>query len=118
MFLQVILEFERFFNEIYSFLSSFGIEEEVLEDLYIYQKNCIKRPFVKEFDFRTRYNFADYFNSVYNGKKTCLERKKLLFKVNDTNCKNDNKDYAREIVWYGRKGGRITYKEEMTVFAD
>lgn len=118
VFLQIVSEFEQFFCEIYEFLSTFRIDEEVFEDLYVYQKNSIKRPFVKEFAFRTRYNFTDYYNSIYNGKKVPLMRKNLLFKVNDLNCKNDIKDYAREIVWYGRKGGRIMYKEEMTAFED
>ena len=38
--------------------------------------------------------------------------------INDGNFKSSYGAYARETVWYGRKGGRIMYKEEMNVIAD
>lgn len=117
-FLQIIKDFDVFFSEIKGFLKSFGISGDTFENLFVYQKNVIKRPFVKEFSFDVSYNFPEYFQNVYNGKKEELKKQALTVSINDGNFKSSYGDYARETVWYGRKGGRIMYKEEMNVIAD
>ena len=47
-----------------------------------------------------------------------MEKKDLTIIINDYNSKNNYSDYARETVWYGRKGGRIMYKEEMEIIVN
>lgn len=117
-FLQIIKDFDVFFDEVTFFLQGYGIDSDIFDNLLLYQKKVIKRPFVKELSFNVSYGFNVYFQSIYNGKKEDLIKQKLTVKITDNNYKRNYQDYARETVWYGRKGGRIMYKEEMNVFAD
>ena len=112
-FLQIIKDFDVFFDEITAFLKEFGIGSDIFNSLLIYQQKVIKRPFVKEIEFDISYNLHEYFQSIYNGSKKSLKEKSLTIRIVDNNFKTNYRDYARETVWYGRKGGRIMYKEEM-----
>ncbi|MBR5498359.1 MAG: radical SAM protein [Clostridia bacterium] len=117
-FLQTVKKFDTFFIEIKDFLKSFGISSEIFENLLVYQQKMIKRPFISKFSFNISYDFPQYFNNIYNGKHLPLEKKSLTINVNNFNAKNNYPDYARETVWYGRKGGRIMYKEEMEIIVN
>lgn len=117
-FLQIIKNFDLFFDEICGYLNSFGIDNNIYTELLKYQRNMIKRPCVKESSFSIAYDFPDYFSSIYNGRHNSLKRTDLLIKIRNENCKTNYPDYARETVWYGRKGGRIMYKEEIDILAE
>ena len=117
-FLQIIKDFDLFFEEINGYLNSFGIEDNIFSELFKYQKNMIKRPCVKDFSFNIGYDFPAYFSNVYNGKHSVLNKANLMIKIHNENCKTNYPDYARETVWYGRKGGRIMYKEEIDILAE
>ncbi|MBQ2973302.1 MAG: radical SAM protein [Clostridia bacterium] len=117
-FLQTVKNFDEFFIEITDFLKSFEISSEIFDNLLVYQKKMIKRPCVSKFSFNIGYDFPQYFNNIYNGKISPLEKKDLTIIINDYNSKNNYSDYARETVWYGRKGGRIMYKEEMEIIVN
>lgn len=117
-FLQTVRDFDEFFIEITDFLKLFEISSEIFDNLLVYQKKMIKRPCVSKFSFNIGYDFPQYFNNIYNGKILPLEKKDLTIIINDYNSKNNYPDYARETVWYGRKGGRIMYKEEMEIIVN
>lgn len=117
-FLQIIKDFDLFFDEITAFLGSFGIEKDIFNNLIVYQKKMIKRPSVREFSFSVAYDFPEYFQNIYNGCADKLNKTALTVCVNDQKARDSYPDYARETVWYGRKGGRIMYKEEMSIIVD
>ena len=117
-FLQIIKDFDLFFDEITAFLGSFGIEKDIFNNLIVYQKKMIKRPSVREFSFSVAYDFPEYFQNIYNGCPDKLNKTALTVCVNDQKARDSYPDYARETVWYGRKGGRIMYKEEMNIIVD
>jgi hypothetical protein len=75
----------------------------------------IKKPAVKEISFNVAYNFPEYFQNIYNGCPDKLIKTDLTLHIKDKNARESYPDYARETVWYGRKGGRIMYKEEMNI---
>lgn len=112
-FLQIIKDFDLFFDEITGFLRSLGIEEGVFNELLRYQMKMLKRPAIDKFSFEISYDFPLYFNNIYKGIREPLQKTELLIEIDDKNAKSTYPDYARETVWYGRKGGRIMYKEEM-----
>lgn len=115
MFLQITENFDCFFEEVKEFLLSFNIPAEVFSSLFDYQKNMIKRPGVQKLSFDIAYNFPQYFSDIYTGKYSPLQKKNITISIYDKNTRTDKKKYAKETVWYGRKGGRIVYKEEMTL---
>lgn len=115
LFLKLSEDFERFYAEITDFLDAYFRDSEVYSHLLEYQKNMIKKIGISDFAFDTEYDFPEYFKNVYEGKYAPLNRRRLTIRICDKNAKYDKKAYAKETVWYGRKGGRIVYKEEMTV---
>ncbi len=115
LFLQIINQSSVFFEEIIPFLKKTGINNDVFDSLFIYQKNMIKKPGITDLCFNINYDFPSYFNNIYSGKYTPLQKRCLTVKIRDDNAQTDKITYARKTVWYGRKGGRIIYKEEMTV---
>lgn len=118
LFLQIIKDFDLFYDEITEFLKSFSISSDIFNNLILYQKNMIKKPFVSSFSFNISYDFPCYFADIYRGEKSNLKSKDLTINIFDENYKNSYPDYARETVWYGRKGGRIMYKEEMEIIVN
>ncbi len=117
-FLQIIPEYDKFFCEMTEFLKNYSIDELLFSDLLLYQKKIIKRPAVTAEDFCVNYDFYNYFRSVYNGENASLAEKKTRYIIDAPYAKEDLRDYARETVWYGRKGGRIMYKEELRIIAE
>ena len=93
----------------------FGIGDDIFDNLLEYQKMMIKRPAVKSFSFDITYDFPEYFHGIYTGNIKELKKNNLTITIKDEKSKDNYPDYARETVWYGRKGGRITYKEEMKI---
>ncbi len=115
LFLKLAEDFNRFYNEITGYLHTFGIDNEIFSQLLTYQSKMIKKPGITEVTFDTEYNFPEYFKNIYEGKYKTLKKQPLTISIFDKNARSDKKSYAKETVWYGRKGGRIVYKEEMTI---
>ena len=115
LFLKLAEDFNRFYDEITDYLCSFGIDNEIFSQLLTYQSKMIKKPGVTELSFDTDFNFPEYFKNIYEGKYNTLKKQSLTISILDKNARSDKKAYAKETVWYGRKGGRIVYKEEMTI---
>ncbi|MBE6746533.1 MAG: radical SAM protein [Ruminococcaceae bacterium] len=113
-FLCVAYELDRFYEETEGFLRSFGIDEELFKELFEFQKNMIKRPFVADFSFKEFHSFTQYFNGILNGKKIALTEttRRVSVKVKGI----DNwEQFAKFIVWYGRKDSSSTYIKSASV---
>lgn len=106
MYLDIVLGFEDFYNEIESFLKTFDIEARIYGDLMKYQKSIIKRPHISEQSISLRYDLSGYFSSIYLNEKKALEQKENLTCTKDPNSWDTWIDYARENVWWGRNENR------------
>lgn len=115
LFLQIIDKVEIFFTEIIPFLKNFNIEKSAFDSLFTYQQNMIKKPGITKTAFDIEYDFPSYFKNIYAGAYTPLEKHGYTIEITDNDARQDKVSYARETVWYGRKGGRIVYKEEMRI---
>lgn len=115
LFLQLIEKADTFFAEIIPFLKRFNIEKNIFESLFLYQKNLIKKPGLTELSFDIDYDFPTYFKNIFSGNYIPLQKHSYNVNILDNNAKFEKEIYARETVWYGRKGGRIVYKEELTL---
>jgi putative methyltransferase len=100
-----------------SFLSENGLalEEELIEDLLRYQKVRLvhytdgHHPDNK-FKVSLKYNLPEYVSGVVKGEPPKIRRKsKEYCVVRDHNFAGNKEKFAREVVWYGRKGGRYLY---------
>ena len=106
MYLDVVLGFEDFYQEIEQFLASFCIEEQIYTDLICYQKSIIKMPHISEQKISLTYDFNNYFQHIYLNEKKALALKPNTTLTRDPKCWDTWIDYARENVWWGRNENR------------
>ncbi|MDD2757943.1 MAG: cobalamin-dependent protein [Patescibacteria group bacterium] len=111
-FLNIIVAKERFYEELKKYLSSyFGKEEEEkISDLIKYSAKMLIDPFrrsASELDLN--WDFNKYFNEFYRGtdKPSLVYKKNKLLFHDIEEFGGDLPSYAREIIWYGRKGGKF-----------
>lgn len=118
LFLQIVNE------DFWSLLKEFmlhrykNIPEDIIDDLVKYQRISVKQPLkqqIKSVDLN--YNIHDYVSSLLiNREDVELEKISNTVIVDNPNSYQDVKDYAREIVWYGRKGSSL--REDLTIRFD
>ncbi|MPN09485.1 hypothetical protein SDC9_156775 [bioreactor metagenome] len=109
IFLTLVYEKDRFYEEIPNFIKIYDIDEAVLKDLLTYQKNMIKAPNKKDFDIDLNYDLHDYFSNILVNKYEKLREEKNTLHIHEDFVYNNWIDYAVEVVLYGRRGGRYFY---------
>ncbi|MEI6579334.1 MAG: radical SAM protein [Eubacteriales bacterium] len=114
-FLEIVYNHDKFYDEIKDFLISFKIPDIIFNDLLLYQRNMIKIPNKCDVTFETAYNFHSYFADMFEGKKGKFVKRKNIVSVSDYNIIETWEDYARFVVWYGRKESKNIYTESVTI---
>lgn len=109
VFLEIALNVDVFFREVETYLSSYNIPEDILKNLLLYQKSMINLPGRNHINLSLEYDFERYFSEISNKKYCRLEKKKNNLSIENYKNYNNWTDYARKIVWYGRKIGRTYY---------
>lgn len=118
LFLEIIMNFERFWQEIIPFLKSLGVEDKLLNELISYQKSLVKLPGEEDKIFNFSYDFNSFFASAYKNTATRLQKTPTLVKTITSSTPKSLKEYAKELVWYGRRRGatlRHPARREMVV---
>lgn len=118
LFLEIIMNFERFWKEIAPFLKNLRIEGELLSELILYQKFLVKLPGEKDEIFNFSYDFDSFFESAYKNQAKHLQKTSTLIKTITSSTPESVKEYAKELVWYGRRRGatlRHPARKEMDV---
>ncbi len=113
VFLNIAYEIDRFYDEIKPFLKQYFSDTDVFESLYTYQKNVIKLPFIDKIEFTSDFDFKNYFSAILKGKHSPLETGKCHYIIDNTVKCDSWSDYARFVIWYGRKGSRNIYLDEI-----
>ena len=111
IYLCIIYEAEKFYDEMIPFLKNFNIDENVFAELLTFQENIMKMPFRNEFDFHIKYDFLSYFKDMLNGKNTEIKKADTIIKINPEPFRTWE-EFAKVVAWYGRKNGRSTYLKE------
>lgn len=110
-FLETVYNFDVFYKEMELFLEPYKIEQSILKDLLIFQKNMVNTPGKRHIAFDLEYDLIDYF-ALTNANEHRPPKKannSIRFK---NNLRYDNwSDYARFAVWYGRKIGRPYFSD-------
>lgn len=106
-FLKCIEELDEFYDEIRTFAATLSIGKDIADALLAYQKDIIKRPGTPvTAPICSDYNFYDYFQSIYTGGHSALEKVPSEMQVTDVWSVESLDDYSKEIVWYGRNYAR------------
>ncbi len=111
-FLQMICELDTFYGEIKEFLNVFSIPKPVFTELYEYQKQMVKVPGKCDFSVSLHYDIPGFVKNMTVNNPVSLEEKNVTVEVSGESVPEDLREFAREVVWYGRKGGKTLYMDE------
>lgn len=114
-FLKLVENKDVFYTELVDFLkqldAEFGwhINPNLMNDLMIWQKVIVMDPHSPErLEFDLDYDLLEYLERAYVGSEGELVRKDCHHAaVYRREYGGDLETFAREVVWYGRKGGRF-----------
>ncbi len=107
-YISTVYELELFYEEIKPFLASFGIENEIFIQLFMFQKNMPKRPFADKIEFSCSYDFVPYFKALLDLKPQKLEKADVSTVIK-TKPFYSWEEFAKKVAWYGRKDSNSTY---------
>jgi radical SAM superfamily enzyme YgiQ (UPF0313 family) len=112
-FLRLVTDKEKFYKEVISFLCDLALQLDLpvtdllIRDVVAYQAARIIDPNVTHSSLNLEYNLPEYFSSLSG---TTLERRPQRVTVQaKTDYAGDRETFAREVVWYGRKGGAFLH---------
>lgn len=114
VFLNIAIEVDLFYAEIRSFLEKYFDDKKLFDNLFAYQKSVVKLPFKENIVLETDYDFKNYFRNILCGNSASLECRKCVNFIPTVRC-NSWQDYARYVIWYGRKDSRNIYLDEIEV---
>ncbi|KKT82099.1 MAG: Cobalamin B12-binding domain protein [Candidatus Yanofskybacteria bacterium GW2011_GWA2_44_9] len=118
-FLNCVTDKETFYRELAGFVddllgqSGRSVDRTLLSNLLSYQRALVVDPYSDgEFSVNLEYDLHDYFAKAYLDEegKLALASNRLVVKPSVV-FKGDLVSYAREIVWYGRKGGKFYHSD-------
>ncbi len=106
MFLTCCAELDRFYDDVKTYLKRFDTPQAMLEDLLCYQKACVVRPDQPAFQQTFAYNWTEYFSDMNNFDRALPAPQPTVLSF--AGCELNNwVDYAREIVWFGKRGNKM-----------
>lgn len=109
IFFEFYKKIETFYKEVKECFYDTNDSEEVVDALFKYQYDIIKKINVTEPIIKSDYDFYSYFNRIYLGDYQKLEKKNVSITIDDHIVVNSFSDFAREIVWYGRNRRATDY---------
>jgi len=113
MFLRTIENFDIFYDEVYKALTTkipkLNEDKNFLDDLISYQKNLVVHyRDEEEKKIKLRYNIHEYFKDLREGKLSHLQSGNFDYSfVPKKDYSKAKKLFSREVLWYGRKGGKF-----------
>lgn len=108
-FLELVSASSRFYREINDFLNTYALEPGLQSALVLYQEHIIKLPVALTQPIHSEYNFSIFFDGIFNGNPTALKKQRNDLVIKDDTAFDSWADYAREIVWLGRRDDAAVY---------
>lgn len=105
---------ERFYKEMTPYLKSFGIEENIFNDLIRYQKNILRTPFSSEKSVSLSFDIHGFLSDAYVNDLHPVKEKKHTLIMRDSDPAPDWQIFGKKVIWYGRMGW-ASYKDDITV---
>lgn len=118
LFLYCVSSLDEFFSDVAKFIVIyFQNDEELLYDLLKYQKEIIAVPFKKTRTIQLTYNWPDYFKDIFSYEHTSPKRESVKLEIKNINI-DSWFDYAKEIVWFGRRSNLMINKNVEITYAE
>lgn len=119
-YLRLSENLDKFYYELNGFLESLVeksnlklVDENLLKDILRYQHAIVvKWQKSGSQELELEYSLHSFARSVLNGDCAELRKGRYLVVINDPfQFSGDKRRYAREIIWWGRKGGKFVYHD-------
>ena len=109
-YLRIGENIDEFFEDIARFVDQFCAEN--IDDVVAYQKAIVvKWKESGSVELNTSIPIHSFYTAHLIGKYVELKNGKYIIKITDNlNFNGDKKRYAKEVVWWGRKGGKFIYQ--------
>ena len=105
-FLRVVRHLDEVYAQLRPFLQRYPIPPDVFRDLLTFQMNAIKTPHRTNITFELSYDLCAYFRKALTGEAIPLCKKKNTVTLRNAAIPDNWEDYARELVWYGKRGNK------------
>ena len=110
-FLRIVLHFDRFFSEIQPVIKPLFEDEQLFRELLAYQKAVVKNPYHNKTVLHLHYDFFAYFKEIYRNCYQSLSMHDVTICLDSSDVSADLQTFAKETIWYGRKGGKNIVSE-------
>lgn len=108
-FLKLIINKDLFYEEIKPHVKL--ADNSVLDDVFTYQKAMVISPFQEQkIKIELSCDLHKFLQQSYLGNDVQLIKEPVRYEIKAQNYQN-LEEYAREVVWYNRKGGKFLYSE-------
>lgn len=104
-YLTMLKNISTVFIELEAFLKQYFDDAVLFSDLKKYQIASLRTCNVSETEIETSFDFLTYFNNIINNKDAEIVRQNNKYLFSCTKHYTDWKDFAKEIVWFGRRKG-------------
>jgi putative methyltransferase len=112
-YIDSIASLDAVYAELRPFLQGFIADDALLDELIGYQRFTLNTPNKSVGTMRFAYDFYDYFKGRYTNKPAPLKRRaNTITKEVGFTCATIE-EYAKIVVWYGRKGGTTQWINEI-----
>ena len=112
-FLEAVYSWDETMQELVPYLRKFAIPQDIFNDLFTYQRIIIRKPFDSKKETVFNYNLPLYFENIFEREAEPLKREKTRFEIIPKSCYTNWEEYARKIVWYGRrKEANLYHRDE------
>ena len=115
-YLEILANLSKFYEQIRGFVAGIHeLDKEILDDLIEYQYIAIKQLVCKKKEVRLRNDFFDYFYDEQIVGQKILKKQPVIVSVRNADCFESWEQFAKEVIWYGRKNGATQYELEAAI---
>ncbi|MGI6249257.1 MAG: B12-binding domain-containing radical SAM protein [Acutalibacteraceae bacterium] len=114
LFLNCAYRLKDFYSELRQFLVKYKSDGDLLEDVIRFQKSMVKLPFIEQLTLEFSRDFYSYFQSGLITDDIKPRKGKFVYEITDSSPVFSWEDYAREVVWYGRRDEGTLYLSKVT----
>lgn len=109
IYLEFYKDLDRFLEQMQTCVSALFGEREEMQALFVYQRDIIKKIGVSQAEIHSAYDFYHYFQNIFLGNYSALERKAITLRIRDPDPVYSLAQFAQEAVWYGRNRRATDY---------
>ncbi|MCR5040863.1 MAG: radical SAM protein [Clostridia bacterium] len=103
-FMDIIYRADDYYRAVSPLIRSYGVDEDVLDELIRYQTTMLKRPGRNHFSERFTYDWHGYFELAMRCERVPPAKRATVVSVDNDNTLGSWVDFAIEAAWFGKNG--------------